>query len=136
MAVRDFCVYILNNAALVQMYTDTKVSGDMITITKLTAVCPSQTITGVLLDASKVYYSTGGNGNYTFTILKNGAKPSDVNPMDSVDSGSGESAELSTSDLDQFTNTPRLSGPGAQAARTLTAPKTTVDVLGREKRRQ
>lgn len=77
---------ILNNAALVQMYTDTMVSGDTITITKLTAVYPSQTVTGVMLDASKVYFSTGGKGNYTFTILKNGAKLSDVNPMDSVDS--------------------------------------------------
>lgn len=77
---------ILNNAALVQMYTDTSVSGDTITITKLTAVYPSQTVTGVLLDASKVYFSTGGKGNYTFTILKNGAKPSDVNPADPVDS--------------------------------------------------
>ena len=77
---------ILNNAALVQMYTDTSVSGDTITITKLTAVYPSQTVTGVMLDASKVYFSTGGKGNYTFTILKNGAKPSDVNPMDGVDS--------------------------------------------------
>lgn len=76
---------ILNNAALVQMYTDTSVSGDTITVTKLTAVYPSQTVTGVLLDASKVYYSTGGKGNYTFTILKNGAKLSDVNPMDPVD---------------------------------------------------
>ena len=76
---------ILNNAALVQMYTDTAVSGDTITVTKLTAVYPSQTVTGVMLDASKVYFSTGGKGNYTFTILKNGAKPSDVNPMDGVD---------------------------------------------------
>jgi hypothetical protein len=76
---------ILNNAALVQMYTDTSVTNDTITVTKLTAVYPSETITGVLLDASKVYYSTGGKGNYTFTILKNGAKESDVNPMDDVD---------------------------------------------------
>jgi hypothetical protein len=76
---------ILNNAALVQMYTDTSATDDIITITKLTAVYPSETITGVLLDASKVYYSTGGKGNYTFTILKNGAKESDVSPMDDVD---------------------------------------------------
>jgi len=127
---------ILNNSALVQMYTITSDSADTITINELNAVYPSKTVTGVLLDASKAYMSTQGKGNFTFEILKNGAKPSDVNPMNSVDSGSGESAELSTSDLDQFTNTPRLSGPGAQAARTLAAPKTTVDVLGREKRRQ
>jgi hypothetical protein len=73
---------ILNNAALVQMYTDTRDNKDTITITKLTAEYPSQTVTGVVLDASKVYFSTGGKGNYTFTILKNGAKASDVNPIE------------------------------------------------------
>jgi hypothetical protein len=51
---------ILNNSALVQMYTDTTDSADSITITKLTAVYPSQTVTGVLLDASKAYMSTQG----------------------------------------------------------------------------
>lgn len=77
---------ILNNAALVQMYTDTKDSADTITITKLTAVYPSQTVTGVLLDATKAYMSTQGKGNFTFKILKNGAKPSEVNDIDGMDS--------------------------------------------------
>jgi hypothetical protein len=76
---------ILNNSALVQMYTDTTDSADSITITKLTAVYPSQTVTGVLLDASKAYMSTQGKGNFTFEILKNGAKPSAVNPVDGID---------------------------------------------------
>lgn len=77
---------ILNNAALVQMYTNVSATSDSITITSLRAVYPSQTVTGVLLDASKVYFSTGGKGNYTFTILKNGAKPEDVSDVDAVDS--------------------------------------------------
>ena len=76
---------ILNNSALVQMYTDTSDSADAITITKLTAVYPSQTVTGVVLDASKAYMSTQGKGNFTFEILKNGAQPTDVNPIDGVD---------------------------------------------------
>ena len=127
---------ILNNAALVQMYTDTAVAGDTITITKLTAVYPSKTVTGVLLDASKVYFSTGGKGNYTFTILKNGAKVTDVNPMDSVDmTGIGaEPAKTSTADLDAVTNAPRLKGPGARIARSQIEPKTDAETLGREKR--
>lgn len=129
---------ILNNSALVQMYTDTSVSGDTITITKLTAVYPSQTVTGVELDASKVYFSTGGKGNYTFTILKNGAKSSAVNPIDSVDDlGSGESpAELDTDDLDAVTQEPRLKGPGVKAARSGAEPKTDAGTLGREKRQR
>ena len=77
---------ILNNSALVQMYTDTNDSADSIVITRLTAVYPSQTVTGVLLDASKAYMSTQGKGNFTFEILKNGAKPADVNPIDGTDS--------------------------------------------------
>ena len=109
-------------------------------MTKLSAVYPSQTVTGVLLDASKVYFSTGGKGNYTFTILKNGAKPSDVNPMDGEDSIEQQSqpqfGQSSTADLDAEIEKPRLTGPGAKAARTADAPKTDVTTLGREKRRQ
>ena len=128
---------ILNNAALVQMYTDTVDGKDTITLTKLTAVYPSQTVTGVLLDASKVYFSTGGKGNYTFTILKNGAKPSDVNPidgMDSIEPGTG-SAVKDTDDLDAETDRQRLKGPGARAAKTQAEPKTDATTLGRERRR-
>ena len=76
---------ILNNAALVQMYTSTTSSGDTITIANLTAVYPSDTVTGVILKADKVYYSTGGKGNYVFKVLKNGAKESDVSPIDDVE---------------------------------------------------
>jgi len=90
---------ILNNSALVQMYTDTNDSADSIVITKLTAVYPSQTVTGVLLDASKAYMSTQGKGNFTFEILKNGAKPTVVNPidgMDSLETGPSMSDKLAT----------------------------------------
>lgn len=127
---------ILNNAALVQMYTDTSVSGDTITITKLTAVYPSQTVTGVLLDASKVYFSTGGKGNYTFTILKNGAKASDVNPVDGIDNleaGDDSPAKTSTDDLDAETNKQRLRGPGARLAKAA-GPNFDEKVTGRARR--
>ncbi len=130
---------ILNNGALVQMYTDTTVSGDTITITRLTAVYPSQTITGVELDASKVYFSTGGKGNFTFTILKNGAKASDVNQLDSVDdietAGPESDPEAATADLDRVTDR-RLTGPGARAARSEIEPRTDTGTLGRERRRR
>lgn len=127
---------ILNNAALVQMYTDTKDDAETITITRLTAVYPSQTVTGVLLDASKVYFSTGGKGNYTFTILKNGAKPQDVSPMDGIDSIEGQaSSQMPTDDqLDQAVSQPRLRGPGAKVARTAAEPDFDEKVTGRKKR--
>jgi hypothetical protein len=69
---------ILNNSAVVQIYTNAKESADTITVQGFTAVYPSETFTGVLLDPTKVYYSTGNNGKYTFTILKNGAQAEDV----------------------------------------------------------
>lgn len=40
-----------------------------------------------------------------------------------------------TADLDQITTQPRLTGPGARAARSQAKPRTGVDVLGREKRK-
>lgn len=130
---------ILNNAALVQMYTYTNNSNNMITITALEAKYPSEAVTGVLLDASKVYFSTGGKGNYTFTILKNGATPQDVNTMDPVDdleTDQEEMGALSTDELDQLTDQPRLTGPGAKASKTKKAANFDTSVTGREKRKK
>jgi hypothetical protein len=69
---------ILNHSALVQMYTNCSESKDTISIDSFNAVYPSETVTGVLLDASKAYMSTQGKGNFTFKILKNGAKDVEV----------------------------------------------------------
>ena len=128
---------ILNNGALVQMYTDTTVSGDSITITKLTAVYPSQTITGVELDASKVYFSTGGKGNYTFTILKNGAKSADVDQLDDVDTIGEPAATTGTASadqLDQVSKQAKFTGPGATAASRKEKIKSDPKTLGRQRR--
>jgi len=69
---------ILNHSALVQMYTNCSETKDTISIDNFNAVYPSETVTGVLLDASKAYMSTQGKGNFTFKILKNGAKDVEV----------------------------------------------------------
>ena len=126
---------ILNNAALVQMYTYTSHTDQTITISKLEAKYPSDTVSGVLLDASKVYFSTGGKGNFTFTILKNGATEKDVNPIDDVDSLDDQPpAATSVADLDAEVEKPRLAGPGAKAARTSREPRMDRATLGRERR--
>lgn len=123
---------ILNNSALVQMYTDTSDSKDTITITKLTAVYPSQTVTGVLLDASKAYMSTQGKGNFTFEILKNGAKTGSSNPIDGVDSLEQPLTAPSAADLDQVQQT--RSGVTA-ASKGTKEPSTFNDTaLGRKRR--
>jgi hypothetical protein len=69
---------ILNHSALVQMYTNTSETKDTISIDNFNAVYPSETVTGVLLDARKTYMSTQGKGNFTFKILKNGAADAEV----------------------------------------------------------
>ena len=64
---------ILNNSALVQMYTEATEGPDTISITGFRAVWPSTAVSGVELRADKSYYSTGGKGNMVFKILKGGA---------------------------------------------------------------
>ena len=91
---------ILNHSALVQMYTEATESADTITITGFRAVYPSDTVSGVLLDASKAYMSTQGKGNFTFKILKNGAKESDLDPVDNQADEPVAPAKTTAQDLD------------------------------------
>ena len=65
---------ILNQGALIQMYTVTRTQGDNIVIEEFNTVYPSQAVTDVMLRSDKTYYSTGNKGNFTFEILKNQAK--------------------------------------------------------------
>ena len=82
---------ILNNGALVQVYTKaTEKKGQWI-LTSFDTVYPGTSVSGVMLSASKNYASTGIKGNFTFKILRGGAKvaPDDASsqvpepPMDS-----------------------------------------------------
>jgi hypothetical protein len=59
---------ILNNAALVQVYTVATESQDSITLKNFGTLWPSDLIRGVYLDAGKTYYNTGIKGNFTFSI--------------------------------------------------------------------
>ena len=94
---------ILNHSALVQMYTEATETKDTISITGFRAIYPSETVTGVLLDASKAYMSTQGKGNFTFKILKNGAKESDLDPVDNQADEPVAPAKTAAQDLDAVT---------------------------------
>ena len=72
---------ILNNGALVQVYTNAKQSGNKWILEAFKTVYPSKAVTGVLLSAGKNYSSTEIKGNFTFKILRNGAKP-DAEPTE------------------------------------------------------
>ena len=125
---------ILNNAALVQMYTEAKDGKDTITLTGFRAVYPSKTVTGVELDPSKTYYSTGNKGNFTFKILKDGASTDDADLPAPAEPAAP--AAIGTSDLDAVTNKQRLVGPGVRAARTKSEPNMSANALGRERRKR
>ncbi len=64
---------ILNNGALIQVYTKAVEQPGQWIIQSFETVWPSSTVTGVSFSAGKTYYSTGIKGNFTFKILKNGA---------------------------------------------------------------
>jgi len=65
---------LLNNGALIQVYTKAKDKGSEWILDKFTAQWPSKSVTGVKFSAGKTYYSTGIKGNFTFKILRGGAK--------------------------------------------------------------
>jgi hypothetical protein len=70
---------ILNNGALVQVYTDSSESKNEWSLNKFETVYPSKSIKGVYLSAGKNYFSTQIKGNYTFVIDKTGKKPKEEN---------------------------------------------------------
>jgi len=61
---------ILNNGALVQVYTKAKEGKDTWILQEFNTVFPGDSIKGVYLSAGKTYYSTGIKGNFTFKIDK------------------------------------------------------------------
>ena len=68
---------ILNNGALVQMYTKASEGKGKWTLQEFNTVYPGESIKGVYLSAGKTYYSTGIKGNYTFKIDKGSGTPKD-----------------------------------------------------------
>lgn len=78
---------ILNNGALVQVYTKAKEGKDTWTLQDFNTVYPGESIKGVYLSAGKTYYSTGIKGNFTFKIDKGDGKPKKEPNDDVVDTG-------------------------------------------------
>ena len=68
---------ILNNGALVQVYTKARESKGTWTLEEFSTVYPGNSIKGVYLSAAKTYYSTGIKGNFTFKIDRGSGVPDD-----------------------------------------------------------
>lgn len=73
---------ILNNGALVQVYTKAKEKNGKWALDEFNTVYPGDSIKGVYLSAGKTYYSTGIKGNFTFKIDKGQGKPKDDEAID------------------------------------------------------
>ena len=61
---------LLNNGALIQMYTKASEGEKYWRLGEFNTVYPGNSIKGVFLDAGKNYYSTSVKGNFTFKIDK------------------------------------------------------------------
>jgi len=72
-------------------------------------------------------------GGFSFKLANTDPKTDLEQPDESGISDQDDQAQQT--DLDDITKSKRLTGPGAKAARTASAPKTDVDTLGRERRR-
>jgi hypothetical protein len=76
---------ILNNGALVQVYTKAKEGKDTWILQEFNTVYPGESIKGVYLSAGKTYYSTGIKGNFTFKIDKGSGVEKDKEEVSSVE---------------------------------------------------
>jgi hypothetical protein len=117
---------ILNNGALVQVYTKANEGKDQWTLNEFKTVYPSDAIKGVFLSAGKNYSSTEIKGNFTFLIDQGQGKPK---------ASSGDDAPESTVEPSKTQDTDDL----AKAASDITEPRSkrkpqATSGIGREKR--
>jgi hypothetical protein len=74
-------------------------------------------------------------GGFSFKLKPKGAPVPSAEPFDATDAAIGsEPAHMTAKDLDAVTQTPRLKGPGARAARAPAEPNMSPEVLGRKSR--
>ena len=116
---------ILNWGAFIQVRTLAEQQGNNIILKPFDVIYPSEAVTGVLLSAGKTFYSTDGKGNFTFTLLLNGAKESNVTL---------DVAQTDTKpDVDQDFELPRASVTARSKG---VEPAGTAKELGRKRRKK
>jgi hypothetical protein len=121
---------ILNNGALVQVYTKAKESKGQWTLSEFDTVYPGDSIKGVYLSAGKTYYSTGIKGNFTFKIDKGKGKPEDT---DSAGDNEVVGRDKRIPSEKEFKNQAAAIATGAGKRQEPTEPRAVGDV-GRKKR--
>lgn len=116
---------ILNNGALVQVYTKADEKKGMWVLKEFETKYPGTSVGGVVLSASKNYSSTGIKGNFTFKILRGNAK--------AIPDDNTEAVPVSN-DVDDA-KVLGLRAPGERSDFELKKPKTDREAAGRERRR-
>jgi hypothetical protein len=117
---------ILNNGALVQVYTKAKEGKDTWTLQEFNTVYPGESIAGVYLSAGKTYYSTDIKGNFTFKIDK-GSGVSKEDTEETQPTRSSKKSELELGKAAKQITTGRIPRPEKQ--------KPEVGDVGRAKRK-
>lgn len=113
---------ILNNGALVQVYTKADEKKGKWILKEFETKYPGTSVGGVVLSAGKNYSSTGIKGNFTFKILRGNAK---AVPDDNTEV---------TPELDNDVDTAGLRAPGERSSFELTK-KPDREAAGRARRR-
>ena len=114
---------ILNNGALVQVYTKARQGKENWTLDEFTTVYPGKSIKGVYFSAGKTYYSTGIKGNFTFKIDKGSGVSKD---------DSSKAAKQMAKDEDDFLDVAKDISMGRKSS---TKDKPTVGDVGRKRRK-
>jgi len=123
----EACLKFLNSSPIIQLHLNGSEKPDSYKVTGFTSKYPPDFRGTVGLDATKVYSATGIIGRVSFSYNGGGNKDTDVDT--SVDSPA-----MDTDDLDAEIDRPRLTGPGAKAARRSRDPDMSANVLGRDKK--
>lgn len=114
---------ILNNGALVQVYTKARQGKENWTLDEFTTVYPGKSIKGVYFSAGKTYYSTGIKGNFTFKIDKGSGVSKD---------DSSKTTKQMAKDEDDFLDVAKDISMGRKSS---TKDKPTVGDVGRKRRK-
>jgi hypothetical protein len=120
---------ILNNGALVQVYTKAKQGKDTWILQEFMTVFPGDSIKGVYLTSRKGYFSTGIKGNFTFKIDKGQGIEKDKDAERQSNDTPPKEKELSLSKAAEKITT------GRPSATKKDAPKPKVGDVGRAKRK-
>ena len=124
----EACLKFLNSSPIIQLHLNGSEKPDSYKVTGFTSKYPPDFKGTVGLDATKVYSATGIIGRVSFSYNGGGNKDTDIDV--SVDN----TPAMDNDDLDAKMAQPRLTGPGARAARSTAAPKMDLATVGRQRR--